>query len=170
MTEIPLRPITISGVSIPMVAPTSSTMISSDEPRCQGFNQSRIRFPLSVGIELARDSIVGIPIPCSISLPAKSVDPDQSARWPSIGLSGSPDDESTVVMALATIVLEDNEDEEMVDVANEESVEPHYVGNAEAVEMVFKAPELGDRTLPLKVDDYNPQGYRRSNFIHAHHC
>nr|QGH59180.1 hypothetical protein [Hordeum vulgare subsp. vulgare] len=73
-------------------------------------------------------------------------------------------------MALATIVLEDNEDEEMVDVANEESVEPHYVGNAEAVETVFKAPELGDRTLPLKVDDYNPQGYRCSNFIHAHHC
>ena len=69
MTETPLRTITISGVLIPMVTPTCSTMISSDEPRCQGFNQSRIRFPLSVGIELARDSIVGIPIPCSISLP-----------------------------------------------------------------------------------------------------
>ena len=68
MTETPLRPITISGVWIPMVAPTCCTMISSDEPWCQGFNQFRIQFPLSVGIELARDSIVGIPIPCSISL------------------------------------------------------------------------------------------------------
>ena len=70
MTETTLRPITNSGIWIPMLAPTCSTMISSDEPRCQGFNQSRIRFPLSIGIALARDSIVGIPIPCSISLPA----------------------------------------------------------------------------------------------------
>ena len=46
------------------------TMISSDEPRCRGFNQSRIQFPLSIGMLLARDSIVGIPIPSSISLPA----------------------------------------------------------------------------------------------------
>ena len=53
-----------------MLAPTCSTMISSDEPRCRGFNQSRIQFPLSTGMILARDSIVGIPIPCSISLPA----------------------------------------------------------------------------------------------------
>ena len=43
-----------------MLAPTCSTMISSDEPRCQGLNQSRIQFPLSSGIVLARDSIVGI--------------------------------------------------------------------------------------------------------------
>ena len=70
MTETTLRSITNSGIWIPMLAPTCSTMISSDEPRCQGFNQSRIRFPLSIGIALARDSIVGIPIPCSISLPA----------------------------------------------------------------------------------------------------
>src|SRR4051812_40606939 len=53
-----------------MLAPTCSTMISSDEPRCQGLNQSRIQFPLSIGTILARDSIVGIPIPCSISLSA----------------------------------------------------------------------------------------------------
>ena len=53
-----------------MLAPTCSTMISSDEPRCRGFNQSCIQVPLSSGIVLARDSIVGIPIPCSISLPA----------------------------------------------------------------------------------------------------
>ena len=70
MTEIALRSITNSGIWIPMLAPTCSTMISSDEPRCRGFNQSRIQFPLSSGIILARDSIVGIPIPCSISLPA----------------------------------------------------------------------------------------------------
>src|SRR6187399_2848155 len=70
MTETSLRPITNSGIWIPMLAPTCSTMISSDEPRCQGFNQSRIQFPLSIGIALARDSIVGIPIPFSISLPA----------------------------------------------------------------------------------------------------
>ena len=70
MTETSLRPITNSGIWIPMLAPTCSTMISSDEPWCQGFNQSHIWFPLSIGIVLARDSIVGIPIPCSISLQA----------------------------------------------------------------------------------------------------
>ena len=70
MTEITLRSITNSGIWIPMLAPTCSTMISSDEPRCQGLNQSRIQFPLSSGMILARDSIVGIPIPYSISLPA----------------------------------------------------------------------------------------------------
>ena len=70
MTETTLRPITNSGIWIPMLAPTCSTMISSDEPRCRGFDQSRIQFPLSSGIVLARDSIVGIPLPCSISLPA----------------------------------------------------------------------------------------------------
>ena len=70
MAETTLRSITNSGIWIPMLAPTCSMMISSDEPRCQGFNESRIQFPLSTGIVLARDSIVGIPIPCSISLPA----------------------------------------------------------------------------------------------------
>ena len=70
MTEMTLRSITNSGIWIPMLAPTCPTMIPSDEPRCRGFNQSRIQFPLSTGIVLARDSIVGIPIPCSISLPA----------------------------------------------------------------------------------------------------
>src|SRR3990170_8495736 len=70
MTETPLRPITNSGIWIPILAPTCSTMISSDEPRCRGFNQSRIQFPLSIGMLPARDSIVGIFIPSSISLPA----------------------------------------------------------------------------------------------------
>ena len=70
MTEITLRSITNSGIWIPMLAPTRSSMISSDEPRCRGFNQSRIQFPLSIGTLLARDSIGGIPIPCSVSLPA----------------------------------------------------------------------------------------------------
>ena len=70
MTETTLRPITNNGIWIPMLAPTCSTMISSDEPRCQGFKQSHIQFPLSIGMLLAWDSIVGIPIPCSISLPA----------------------------------------------------------------------------------------------------
>ena len=70
MTETPLRPITNSGIWIPMLAPTCSSMISSDEPRCRGFNQSCIQFPLSIGTLLARDSIVGIPIPCPVSLPA----------------------------------------------------------------------------------------------------
>ena len=53
---------------IPMLAPTCSTTISSDEPRCRGFNQSRIQFPLSISMLLARDSIVGIFILSSISL------------------------------------------------------------------------------------------------------
>ena len=69
MTETPLRPITNSGIWIPILAPTCSTMISLDEPRCRGFNQSRIQFPLLISMLLARDSIVGIPIPRSISLP-----------------------------------------------------------------------------------------------------
>ncbi len=62
MTEMTLRSITNNGIWIPMLAPTCSTMISSDEPRCQGLNQSRIQFPLSIGMLLARDSIVGIHI------------------------------------------------------------------------------------------------------------
>ena len=70
MTETTLGSITNKGIWIPMLAPTCSSMISSDEPRCRGFNQSRTQFPLSIGTILARDSIVGIPIPCSISLPA----------------------------------------------------------------------------------------------------
>ena len=70
MTETTLRPITNSRIWIPMLAPTCSSMISSDEPRCQGFKQPRIQFPLSIGTLLARDSIIGIPIPRSISLPA----------------------------------------------------------------------------------------------------
>ena len=70
MTKKALRSITNNGIWIPMLAPTYSSMISSDEPRCRGFNQPRIQFPLSIGTLLARDSIVGIPIPRSISLPA----------------------------------------------------------------------------------------------------
>ena len=60
MTDTSLWSITNSGIWIPMLAPTCSTMILSDEPRCQGLNQSRIQFPLSIGMLLARDSIVGI--------------------------------------------------------------------------------------------------------------
>ena len=70
MTETVLRSITNSGIWIPMLAPTCSTMISSDEPRCRGFEQPHIQFPLSFGTLHARDSIVGIPIPRSVSLPA----------------------------------------------------------------------------------------------------
>ena len=70
MTETTLRSITNSGIWIPMLAPTCSTMISLDEPRCRGFNQPRMQFPLSIGTLHARDSIVGIPIPRSVSLPA----------------------------------------------------------------------------------------------------
>ena len=73
MTEMTLRSITNSGIWIPMLAPTCSTMISSDEPRCQGLNQSRIQFPLSSGIILARDSIVGIPIPLFNLVTGKSL-------------------------------------------------------------------------------------------------
>ena len=70
MTETALLSITNSGICIPMLAPTYSSMISSDEPQCRGFKQPRIQFPLSIGTLLAQDSIVGIPIPRSISLPA----------------------------------------------------------------------------------------------------
>ena len=60
MTEAPLQLITNSGIWIPLLAPTCSSMISSDEPQCRGLNQSRIQFPLTIGMLLARDSIVGI--------------------------------------------------------------------------------------------------------------
>ena len=70
MTEIALRSITNSAIWIPMLAPTCSSMISSNEPRCRGFKQPRIQFPLPIGMLLARDSIVGIIISSSIALPA----------------------------------------------------------------------------------------------------
>ena len=70
MTETSLWSITNSGIWIPMLAPTCSSMILSDEPRCLGFKQPRIQFPLSISTLLARDSIVGIAIPRSISLRA----------------------------------------------------------------------------------------------------
>ena len=70
MTGTSLRPTTNRGIWIPILALTCSTMISLDEPRCRGFNQYCIQFPLSIGTLLARDSIVGIPIPHSISLPS----------------------------------------------------------------------------------------------------
>src|SRR3954467_14554131 len=73
MTETFSGSITNSGIWIPMLAPTRSTMISSDEPRCQGLNQSRIQFPLSSGIVLARDLIVGIPIPLFNLVTGKSL-------------------------------------------------------------------------------------------------
>ena len=72
MTEMALRSITNSGIWIPMFAPTCSSMISSDEPRCRGFNQTRTLFPLSIDMLLARDPIVGIPIPRSVSLRASN--------------------------------------------------------------------------------------------------
>ena len=60
MTETALRSITNSGIWIPKLAPTCSSMILSDEPQCRGLEQPRIQFPLSFGTLHARDSIVGI--------------------------------------------------------------------------------------------------------------
>ena len=45
MTEIALRSITNSGIWIPMLAPTCFSMISSDEPRCRGFDQTLYAIP-----------------------------------------------------------------------------------------------------------------------------
>ena len=50
--------------------PTYSMQILSVEPLCRGFILSCIPFPLSFGMLLARDLIVSISIPSSISLPA----------------------------------------------------------------------------------------------------
>ena len=69
-------------------------------------------------------------------------------------LAVAPHDQSAVTVAPAIIVLEDNEDEEMVDVA----VELEDVGNAEAVEIVVRTPKQDDCTLPMEVDDYRPWG------------
>ena len=45
MTETALRSITNSGIWIPMMAPTCSSMLSSDEPRCRGFDQTLYAIP-----------------------------------------------------------------------------------------------------------------------------
>ena len=45
MTETTLRSINNSGIWIPMLAPTCSSMISSVEPRCRGFDQTLYTIP-----------------------------------------------------------------------------------------------------------------------------
>ena len=55
---------------MPTLIPNIQQRSLSVEPRCRGFGWSRMQFPLSDDMLLARDSIVGISIPSSISLPA----------------------------------------------------------------------------------------------------
>ena len=62
MTETRLQLITNSVTWMLILVPTYSTKILSVEPPCQGFRQSRMQFPLSIGMLLARDLIVGISI------------------------------------------------------------------------------------------------------------
>ena len=69
MTETTLRSITNSRIWIPMLAPTCS-LILIGWTMMSRIQSIRIQFPLSIGTLLARDSIVDIPIPRSISLPA----------------------------------------------------------------------------------------------------
>ena len=65
MTETPLRSITNSGTWMLILAPTYSTKFFIGRTV-----MTTSLFPLSIGMLLARDSIVGIHIPSSISLPA----------------------------------------------------------------------------------------------------
>ena len=62
MTETPLWSITNSGTWMFILVPTYSTKIF--------IGKTAYIIPFVVDMLLARDSIVGIPIPCSISLPA----------------------------------------------------------------------------------------------------
>ena len=55
-----------SGVWAPILTPTQSSMIISDEPRCQDSINPIYIFPSSRDILLARDSIVGTVIPSSL--------------------------------------------------------------------------------------------------------
>ena len=65
MTETPLRSITNSGTWMPILAPTYSTKIFIGRTIMTTY-----AIPFVIGMLLARDSIVGISIPSSISLPA----------------------------------------------------------------------------------------------------
>ena len=65
MTETPLRSITNRGTWMLILAPTYSTKIFYRSDRITTYV-----VPFVIGMLLARDSIVGIPIPRSISLPA----------------------------------------------------------------------------------------------------
>ena len=66
MTETPLRSITNSGTWMLILAPTYSTKIFIGRTVLTTYV-----IPLVIGMLLARDSIVGIPIPCSILLTAR---------------------------------------------------------------------------------------------------
>ena len=63
MTEMTLRSITNSGSWMPILVPTYSKKIFIG-----GTLWQHTQFPLSIGMLLARDSIIGIFIPSSISL------------------------------------------------------------------------------------------------------
>ena len=65
MIETPLRSITNSGTWMLILAPTYSMKIFISRTLWQ-----HMQFPLSIDMLLARDSIIGIFIPSSISLPA----------------------------------------------------------------------------------------------------
>src|SRR4030042_6479033 len=65
MTETPLRSITNSGTWMLILAPTYSTKIFIGHTVMTTYV-----IPFVIGMLLARDSIVGIFIPSSISLPA----------------------------------------------------------------------------------------------------
>ena len=66
MTETPLRSITNSGTWMPILAPTYSTKIFISRTAMTTYV-----IPFVIGMLLARDSIIGITIPSSISLPAR---------------------------------------------------------------------------------------------------
>ena len=65
MTETHLRSITNSGTWMLILVPTYSTKIFIGQPAITTYV-----IPFVIGMLLARDSIVGIIIPSSISLPA----------------------------------------------------------------------------------------------------
>ena len=65
MIETPLRSITNNGIWIPMLAPTYSTKIFIGQTAITTYV-----IPFVIGMLLAQDSIVGIIIRSSISLPA----------------------------------------------------------------------------------------------------
>lgn len=73
MIETSLWSITIRGTRISVMTPTHSTKIFIDWTTMSWTTIIRTQFPLSHDILLTRDSIVGIAIPSSISLPVSTL-------------------------------------------------------------------------------------------------
>ncbi|KAE8800357.1 hypothetical protein D1007_24131 [Hordeum vulgare] len=97
----------------------------------------------------------------------ESTNPGERARWTKYTSVLGPANQTIVTVPLVTIVLKDDDQEEMVDAGNGEAVNMEDAGNAGAVEMVVRAPERDCPILSLEVNDYKPEGCRCSKHLKA---